>query len=64
MRFLVTRTSSCLDYSPCQGAYQGTEPNDWFIDINTLEELMAFQKRYEELVLNSDSIEIYDDYRE
>jgi len=67
MRFLVIRTSSSLDDSPCENAYHGSEPleiNNWFIDINTLEEFMAFQKRYGQLVLNSNTIEIYDDYRE
>ena len=34
------------------------------IEINTLEELMAFQKRFGELILMDGEIEIYDNYRE
>ena len=34
------------------------------IEINSLEELVNFSKQWGELVLNQDSIEIYNDYRE
>jgi len=41
---------------------------DWskkvFININTLEELMNLQKIYGKLVINSETIIIYDDYLE
>ena len=44
---------------------------DWTIEINSLEELIAFRKKYGELVLTAsvlpeidNEIEIYDDYRE
>ena len=36
----------------------------WFVDFNTLEELMAFVARHGECVLGRDEIEIYDGYRE
>lgn len=40
----------------------------WFVEISTLDELIAFQKTHGDLVLSGDdgtpSIEIYDDYRE
>ena len=71
MRFFVTRTSSPLEYSPCENAYRGSKPlekNDWFVNINTLEELIAFKNIHGKIILDdfvSDpSIEIYDDYRE
>lgn len=40
---------------------------DWFVEINNLEELLEFQKKYGSIILSHDptpSIEIYDDYRE
>jgi hypothetical protein len=36
----------------------------WTIEINTLEELIALSEKYGEIILDGDSIEIYDDYRE
>lgn len=37
----------------------------WFIEINNLEDLLAFQEECGyELVLSGDEIEIYDNYRE
>lgn len=42
----------------------------WVIDIENLEQLMELQRKYGELILNTDdnnndpAIEIYDDYRE
>jgi len=46
------------------------EDEGWFIEINSLEELMKFHEKYGNLVINSDysssisTLEIYDDYRE
>jgi hypothetical protein len=34
------------------------------IEINTLEELIAFRERFGELILTDGEIEIYDNYRE
>lgn len=34
------------------------------IEINTLEELVEFTKKYGEIVFSDGQIEIYDDYRE
>lgn len=36
----------------------------WTVNIKSLKELMTFVKKYDEVVLCDDSIEIYDDYRE
>lgn len=43
----------------------------WFIDINTLEELLAFRNKYGDVIItrawdnkNIYELEIYDDYRE
>ena len=35
-----------------------------FIEIKDLPELIKFIKKYGEIVMDTDSIEIYDDYRE
>lgn len=83
MKFEISRVSEWHDKSPCEEAYSQEveffayegEPNPqtvWFIDINTLEELMAFCTKYGDLVLRPStwriadvpSLEIYDDYRE
>ena len=53
MKFKYIRTSEVLS---------GDEKE---IEINTLEELMEFQKTSgSSIILNGNSIEIYDDYRE
>lgn len=43
----------------------------WFLEINSLEELMEFKSKYDEIIIREDYknpminvIEIYDDYRE
>jgi len=46
------------------------EEVDWFIEIDTLEQFMAFSIKYERLVIQPNyyshetNLEIYDDYRE
>lgn len=57
-----------------RGYIQREFPNEcegWFINIDTLEELLAFQKKYGNIILTTDwrnpnvlELEIYDDYRE
>ena len=74
MKFIVSRTSTWhSDIAPCKEAKQEMfeDGPDWTIEINTLEELIAFRKKYGELVLTFSripeidyEIEIYDDYRE
>ena len=73
MRFRITRTSDWKN-CPCREAVFNRETQEYNIEINTLEELVAFAKKYGELVFKDDnlygkekdipSIEIYDDYRE
>lgn len=62
----ISRTSTHLD-QPCKEAFQ-KEANDifapWFIEFNSLDELMLFVKKHEKIVVTKDSIEIYDTYRE
>lgn len=74
MKFIVSRTSVWKsDITPCEEAKREEfeDGPDWTIEINSLEELIAFRKKYGELVLTAsvipeidNEIEIYDDYRE
>lgn len=73
MEFRVTRTSISLSWgkeSPCEEAKK--QGDAWFVEINTLEELLNFMDKYEkEIIISRDldnpqiiEIEIYDTYRE
>lgn len=54
--------------APCPDAWRDdVSPKEtaWWVELNSLEELMAFSARYGALVVDDGpSIEIYDDYRE
>jgi hypothetical protein len=51
-----------LPYTSCGEWYHsGKNPK---IEFNTLKELMNFIKKYGQIVLSEDEIEIYNDYRE
>lgn len=67
MKFKVKRTSWPYG-EPCDEAFKDGK-NEWgetiyCVNINTLEEMMAFIGKYGMIVLKEDEIEIYDDYRE
>lgn len=74
MKFIVSRTSVWdSNIAPCEEAKREEfeDGPDWTIEINSLEELIAFRKKYGELVLTAsvipeidNEIEIYDSYRE
>ena len=72
MIYNVTRTSDLIGSSkkPCANAFIrniGEKYGEitWAIIINTLEELQALQKEVKHpLIVDDDTIEIYDDYRE
>jgi len=79
MRFQVTRISP-YEKKPCEEAEAGrsnpwTDHPVWFIELGTLEDLLAFEVKYGKLVLRSADeeldeegpepvVEIYDFYRE
>lgn len=76
MEFLIRRINDS-GQKPCDEAQPINEDeNSWFIEINSLEELLAFQEKYkEELVIGKTpewyhqpefpySLVIYDDSRE
>lgn len=70
MNFKVNRTSRLGDdtVAPCGGAFQNFKDSEWFININSLENLLEFIKKEGSIVIdyNPDvlEIEIYDTYRE
>ena len=74
MRFKITRTSGWYNNPPCKEAYTLPEEYDprawyqtWYIDINSLDELIKFVDKYGEIVVSTENdpyIEIYDTYRE
>ena len=81
MKFRIKRTSSFYaTEKPCERAYGGnplkenSEKKVWYIDINSIEELVAFRLELQEPIIIGDvweeelgdmpEIEIYDDYRE
>lgn len=67
MKFIVTRTSQWDDEKPCENAKLNNEVNlwddkQWYIEINTIEELMAFKREVGvPIIIRDNSIEIYDD---
>lgn len=69
MKFTVTRTSQWDNEKPCERAkFDEVDiwgDKRWYIEINTIEELMAFKREVGvPIIIGSDSIEIYDGYRE
>lgn len=75
MKFMIFRTSGD-EPSPCDEAFlHGITPmgkNIWVIDINSLDELLAFSNKYGDIIVGKchricddlPCIEIYDTYRE
>ena len=78
MDFIVIRTSSPHNIQPCSEAVPietktpttGRPMIVWKVQLNTLEDILNFSKKYGELIIDNSynegnpSIEIYDDYRE
>lgn len=71
MEFRVTRSSQFFDEKPRNVKNIYEKGDGWYIKINTLEELIAFENKYGSLIIEKNwdnqeemQIEIYDDYRE
>ena len=64
MKFKITRTSLWGDEKPCDEAKRPKDGKGWVINIKTLDSLVKFVKKYGKTVVNEDSIEIYDYWRE
>ena len=64
MIFTISRASDWRKNksSPCKKAFK--ENNQWFIEFDTLEELINFTKEEGEIIMDSSQITIYDDYVE
>ncbi len=71
MEFRVIRSSQFSDEKPrnVKGLYK--KDKYWYVQINTLEELIEFYKKHTDLIIQENwdnkeemMIEIYDDYRE
>lgn len=71
MEFIVIRSSQFPDEKPRNVKNIYKKGNGWYIKINTLEELIAFENKYGSLIISKVwdnqekmQIEIYDTYRE
>jgi hypothetical protein len=72
MQFRVWRTyPDSSGNPPCEGAKKVDDSMLWAIEINTLEDLLAFSRKHGEIIVGSNpkvhenpTIEIYDYYRE
>lgn len=81
MKFVVSSTSGGHKEQPCEEAKRGSIEREnkiysatadvWFVEINTLEELIKFYEEYGDIIIKDclwnksyTEIEIYDDYRE
>lgn len=80
MKFKVERTSMRYrELKPCEEAYEGNilwigsdkYIKCWYVDINSLQELLDFEKKYGDIIITTSLfdnktpvIEIYDYYRE
>ena len=63
MEFMITRTSLWTNNKkPTQQAYK--EGGNWYIKINSLDELIELTRKEGQIIIDEDSLEIYDDYRE
>lgn len=71
MEFRVIRSSQFSDEKPRDVKNIYEKGDNWYVKINTLEELISFEKKYGDLIISENwdnkkemQIEIYDDYRE
>lgn len=67
MKYNISKTSDFWgnEGKPYSKAYQDENDKKWYVDIETLNELNAIIEETEHpIVIDMDSIEVYDDYRE
>lgn len=62
--FRIHRASASLDTCPCDDAYYVEERRGWFISFQDMSELMAFIHHEGMIILDKDTLWIYDDYME
>ena len=63
MLYTITRASLDYEDKPCDEAVLNQEQN-WTVDFKSLEELQAFIVKYRRIVIDKNSIIIYDYYIE
>jgi hypothetical protein len=66
MKFRISRTSEGRGQQPKPCKNATLEGDKWYIELNTLDELVALAKEVdEEIIIGKDNdLEIYNDYRE
>lgn len=66
MRFEIDRASAPVIPRPSQRPVEGAvlDGENWFIEIGTLDELMALIAKEGTVILRDDGLTIYDDYVE
>ena len=63
--FRIYRASEMYrNTAPCPEAYQAEGCDDWYISFQDMSELMSFIHREGQIILDNDSLWIYDDYME
>ena len=61
--FRIYRASDS-DGCPCEEAYRVEGRRGWYIRFNDMMEVMAFIRREGHIILDEDTLWIYDDYME
>jgi len=67
MEFRIKRTSTFAlgaGDPEVEGAYQKKDERNWYIQINSLEELIKLEEKEGNIIVGDGYIEIYDTYRE
>ena len=71
MRYHITRTSDSFgEKQPCKNAVCARKYSTdkyfgyWYIEINSIPDLQELISEVGRIIIDDDSIEIYDDYRE
>lgn len=67
MKYNISKVSDFwgIKGKPYSRAYQDENDKKWYVDIETLDELNAIiEETKHSLIIDEDSIEVYDDFRE
>lgn len=71
MKIEIFKTSDMFNFNspPCKNAFQEMDGDKYYIEVDTLKDLLTLVNKYGPIILDKGhnsqySIEIYDDYRE